>query len=299
MEKKKILKAESSFRRLDLFLSERIPELSRSEIAKLIKEGAVQIDDKIVSKKNIPLEAGNRVEIRIDEKEDYFDSYSPSQALTKLFEDESLLIIDKPAGLMVHPGSGNREETVLDLFMFYYPEVQNITDSERPGIVHRLDKETTGILILAKNDISMIAMQNLFKNRLVKKTYTAIVHGKPRFLNGTIDLPIDRSKKNKTKFTVSTEETAREAITDYTLIQSNETISTIALYPHTGRTHQLRVHMAHQKTPILGDRLYGKRDNESHMYLHASGITFEHPHSGQEISIESTLPSYFKERMAR
>jgi len=297
MEKKKRFKAETSYKRLDLFLSKNITEISRSEIAKLIKDGRVKVNNKIIQKKNIQLETDDTVEIIINEKENFEADYLPSKEFDKLYEDEYLLIINKPAGLTVHPGSGKRRETVMDILLYFYPSVKEIPDTDRPGIVHRLDRDTSGVLILAKDKNTMDLLQNLFKKREISKTYTALIHGKPRFINGIIDLPIDRNKKNKTKFIVSENEEARSALTEYKLIKNYGKISLMKLYPKTGRTHQLRVHTAHQKTPILGDKVYGRKDNEEHMYLHASKITFIHPVTEQDISISAPLPDYFMKKI--
>ncbi len=298
MEKKTKFKAKEYHKRLDVFLTSSITELSRSEISKIISNGKVLINDEIIVKKNHPVEKNDLIEIIIAEKQEFSIDYTPTVELVKLYEDDNMLIIDKPAGITVHPGSGIRKETILDIFMYYYPEIKNIPNSDRPGIVHRLDKDTTGILLLAKNQNTMALLQQDFKNRNIHKTYTAIIHGKPRFINGTIDLPIDRSKKNKTKFTVSEDEGARTAVTDYKLLNNYNKFSILELYPQTGRTHQLRVHMAHQKTPIVGDKTYGKRDNDAHMYLHASKINFTHPITGEELLIRCELPKHFQEKIS-
>jgi 23S rRNA pseudouridine1911/1915/1917 synthase len=297
MEKKAKLKTKTSYKRLDLFLSKKITEISRSEIGKLIKEGKVRVNNEIITKKNTQLEKDETVEIIFDIREDFYKNYSPTLEFNKLYEDEYILIINKPAGLTVHPGSGPRRETVMDILLYNYPNVKKISDTDRPGIVHRLDKDTSGVLILAKDKKTMDLIQAMFKEREISKTYTALIYGKPRFINGIIDLPINRNKKNKTKFTVSEDEDARPALTEYKLIENYGKVSLLELYPKTGRTHQLRVHMAHQKTPILGDKVYGRKDNEEFMYLHATKINFIHPITEEEITITAPLPDYFKEKI--
>ncbi len=297
MEKTVKLKAKLSYKRLDVFLNDIIIELSRSEISKIILNNKVTLNNKIVKKKNIPVEIDDIIEIIIAEKQNFSDNYIPKIELEKLYEDDYFIIINKPSGILVHPGSGRRNETIMDIFHYYYPKTINIPDSDRQGIVHRLDKDTTGILILAKDQNTMQLFQEKFKNREIQKTYTAIVHGKPRFLNGTLDFSIGRSKKSKTKFVVSDDEEARDAITDYSLIKPFEKSALLELYPKTGRTHQLRVHMAHQKTPIIGDITYGKRDNEKNMFLHASKIEFIHPITNEKISVQCPLPIHFKDKI--
>jgi len=297
LEKTVKLKAKSTYKRLDVFLNDSIKELSRSEISKIILNDKVTLNNKLVQKKNIPVEVNDIIEIIILKKKEFSDGYSPKTELIKLYEDDYFIIINKPSGILVHPGSGRRNETIMDIFHYYYPKTINIPDSDRQGIVHRLDKDTTGILILAKDQNTMKLFQEKFKNREIQKTYTAIVHGKPRFLNGTLNFSIGRSKKNKTKFVVSDEEDAKDAITDYSLIEAFKNSAILELYPKTGRTHQLRVHMAHQKTPIIGDITYGKRDNEKNMFLHASKIEFSHPITNENISVQCPLPQHFKDKL--
>jgi 23S rRNA pseudouridine1911/1915/1917 synthase len=168
--------------------------------------------------------------------------------------------------------------------------------TRRPGIVHRLDKETSGILVLAKNDKAMKLTQKLFKNRLVKKTYLALVKGQMRFRNGTIDLPLMRSRRDRKKIMVSlddTDDTAREAITDYSVIWETGQASLVKLSPRTGRTHQLRVHLAHLGNPILGDGKYGQKTSFFRLALHASDLEFEHPISRLVIHAHAPLPALF------
>ncbi len=297
MEKILKFKAKSFYKRLDVFLNESIEELSRSEISKIILDEKVSINGKIAQKKNLPVEEMDKVVIHITKKKPFSEGYIPKIELEKLYEDDHILIINKPSGILVHPGSGIRKETIMDIFLYYYPGIKDIPDTDRPGIVHRLDKDTTGILILAKNQIAMELLQEKFRKREMQKTYTAITHSKPRFLNATIDLSIDKSKKSKTKYVVSDDETARDAITDYSLKESFDKFALLELYPKTGRTHQLRVHMAHQKTPIIGDKTYGKRDEETHMFLHASKMEFIHPITEEEISVSCPLPEHFSEKI--
>ena len=298
MDKTAKFRAKTYFKRLDVFLNEKIDDLSRSEISKIILNEKVSINGEIAKKKNLPVEENDIVKIIIAEKKIFSDNYIPKIELEKLYEDDHILIINKPSGMLVHPGSGIRNETIMDIFLYNYPETKaDIPDSDRPGIVHRLDKDTTGVLILAKDERTMALLQEKFRLREMQKTYTALVHGIPRFLNGTIDLSIGRSRKSKTTFVISDEEDARDAVTDYSIKETFDKCALLELYPKTGRTHQLRVHMASQKTPIIGDITYGKRDNERNMFLHASKIEFIHPITGDEISVECPLPEYFTNKI--
>ncbi|MCK4765928.1 MAG: RluA family pseudouridine synthase [Candidatus Aminicenantes bacterium] len=297
MNKKKLFKAERGYPRLDHFLTESLPGLSRSKIEKLIKEKRVKLNDKLIIKKNKEIVVDDRVEIEFVEP--VKKEYQPSRELSKLFEDEHLLIIDKPPGFSVHPGAGESGETILDIFAYYYPQIKEISESDRPGIVHRLDKETSGVLLLAKDWKTMKALQKQFKRREVKKTYLALVSGKMRFRNGTIDVPIMRSRRDRRKFTTARREEdielAREAVTGFSVLKEFGNFSYVKLFPHTGRTHQLRVHLSYFGNPVLGDRLYGRRESFVRMALHAYAIEFYHPVSGNLIMCDSPPPLIFRD----
>lgn len=301
MTKKKLFKAARGYARLDHFLMESLPGLSRSKIEKLIKESRVKLNDKIICKKNKEILVNDRVEIEFVEPEEKV--YRPSIELKKLFEDERLLIIDKPCGFSVHPGAGESGETILDIFAFYYPQIKEISQSDRPGIVHRLDKETSGVLLLAKDWKTMKALQKQFKRREVDKTYLALVSGQMRFRNGTIDAPIMRSRRDRRKFTAVRREEdielAREAVTDFSVIKEFAGFSYVKLFPHTGRTHQLRVHLSYFGNPILGDRLYGRKESFERLALHAYAIEFYHPVSGNLMMTSSPPPLIFREKIKK
>ena len=292
MKKKITFKARDHYPRIDHFLTAVLDTMSRSQIEKLIANGQVSLNNAVLLRKNREVFPGDRVTVEIETPEAV--AYVPSQSLVKLFEDEWLLVIDKPAGLVVHPGAGEKQETVLDLFRFYYPQINEMADQERPGIVHRLDKDTSGILILAKTEEAQQRMQALFQEREMQKTYLALVKGHMRFRNGTIDLPLARSQKNRARFEVPKEDRAdqREAITDFSVIRAFDKFTFVRLTPHTGRTHQLRVHMAHFGNPVLGDILYGNRKDPGfhRLALHAFRIEFIHPFSGESVRVTSPLP---------
>lgn len=283
---------------MDHFLNESLPGISRSKIEKLIKGNRVTLNNQTVTRKNSEIVAGDIVDIEFpqpDKKE-----YTPSFELKKLFEDQYLLIIDKPAGVSVHKGAGEQQETILDVFGYFYPGIMEIEGTDRPGIVHRLDKETSGILILAKDTISMKRLQKQFKQREIKKTYLALVSGRMRYRSGTIDAPIVRSPRNRTRYIVTDwdhklAENAREAITNYFVIREYQNFSFVRLMPRTGRTHQLRVHLSHHGSPILGDRVYGKGTTFERLALHAYGIEFFHPITGHVIMSYSPFPFLFRE----
>ncbi len=302
MNIKKRFKANKSYARLDHFLNESLPDISRTQIGKLIKDNRVSLNDKPVARKNTEILVGDEVEIEIPQPE--VKEYTPSFELKKLFEDDHILIIDKPAGVSVHVGAGEYQETILDVFGFHYPQIGEIEDTDRPGIVHRLDKDTSGILLLAKDTRSMRRLQKQFKRRDVKKTYLALVSGGVRFRSGTVDAPIVRSPRNRTRFIVidrehELAEGAREAVTEYSVVREYGDFSFVRLIPHTGRTHQLRVHFSHLGNPILGDRVYGKESSFERLALHAYSIEFRHPITDHSIMSFSPFPSVFRDFLKR
>jgi 23S rRNA pseudouridine1911/1915/1917 synthase len=305
--KKKILyRARSAYPRLDHFLADVLEGFSRSRVEKLISYGHVTIDGRGAARKSEAVPAGAVAEIEIDTGDEQVRS-EPPPPLIKLFEDEWLLVIDKPAGMTVHPGAGETGPTVLDLFRFYYPQISEMSGSERPGIVHRLDKDTSGVLLLAKDEKTMGLLQRQFAERDVQKTYLALVCGAMRFLNGTIDLPLLRDPRRPTRFIarrrVGGEAAAREAVTDYSVVLQRPAFSLLRVQPRTGRTHQIRVHLAAQGNPVLGDAWYGRRGQNGPAYpglaLHASTLAFTHPHSGLRIKTGSPMPAVMRQFLRR
>lgn len=301
---KKIIKAQKNYKRIDHLLKESFPDKSRSEIEQLIKNQKVKLNNMIILKKSQEIFENDTIEIFSDEskKKSYYSSssYHPSFKLTKIFEDDHLLIIDKPFRIAVHPGAGKSEETILDIFRFFYPNIQNIKNTDRPGIVHRIDKDTSGILILAKDEITMKKMQKKFKNREIKKTYLALVSGRMRYKNGTIDAPLTRHLRKRTKYTISHLENSpksREAITTYSVLFAFENFSLVRLFPLTGRTHQIRVHLSHHGNPVLGDTIYGQSTNFQRLALHAYAVEFFHPITENHITSTTPLPRIFRDFM--
>ncbi len=292
-------KAGEHWERLDHFLTAYLQDLSRSRVEKLIQNGRVKVNGAVETKKSREIFAGDLVAVEQEIEETA--AYTPSQRLKKLFEDEWLLVIDKPAGLVVHPGAGEKRETVLDIFRHEYPAIGAMAGSERPGIVHRLDKDTSGVLILAKSEEAVRRMQELFQEREMSKTYLALVSGHLRFRNGTIDRPLARSLRHRARFEVAGEdrEDRRDAVTDFSVVREFEKFSFVRLMPRTGRTHQLRVHLAHFGNPVLGDILYGKSRGRDfpRLALHAFRIEFTHPFSGNGIKITSPLPADLRRYM--
>jgi len=293
VKKRILLKVDRHHPRIDLFLHQALGNVSRARIEKMIDNGRVWLNGRPVLRKNQKVFASDRIEVDPNEPEPI--AYRPSQPLTKLFEDRWLLAIDKPAGLAVHPGSGPAQETVLDIFRFHYPQITAMSEKEHPGLVHRLDKDTSGILLLAKDERSMLRLQKQFRLRRVRKTYLALVAGRPHHRYGTIDLPIARHQTHRTRFQVVAEgerPNQRDAVTEFEVVFQFPEIALMKLFPRTGRTHQLRVHLAHTGHPVLGDPLYGpkRKIRFPRLALHAYELKFRHPQTDIEIQIYSPLP---------
>jgi 23S rRNA pseudouridine1911/1915/1917 synthase len=269
---------------------------SRSQIERWIKNKKVALNGSVILRKNHKICPGDTVVI------DTFQSQEkvilPEPPLEKLFEDEHLLIIDKPAGITVHPGAGERNQTILDRLLFEYPQLKAIPDTDRPGIVHRLDKGTSGVLVLAKSLQCQKRLQKAFRNRQIKKIYQALVKGSVRLRIGTLDKPLMRNPRHRIKFMVDEQginPQAREALTHYRVLFSSSRYSWLKLFPETGRTHQIRVHLAAAGHPVLGDHLYGDRRSFSRLALHAYSLTFQHPLTGHIITSTAPLPPLFRQ----
>lgn len=284
--------------RLDVFLSHTFPHESRSYLQTLIKEGEVTLQGK-TARCGEKIASGNLIVVHKKEKKMLAKAFPEDIALTVLYEDQDLIIIDKPAGMVVHVAKDHEQGTLVNALLHRWTQDKELSSgsaSYRPGIVHRLDKETSGCIIVAKNDQTHASLSKSFSERTIKKTYLAIVSGKPRQRKGTIILSIGRHPIARMKMTERRPPAGREAITDYEVLSSSETESLLACFPHTGRMHQIRVHLQHLGHPIIGDHLYGKRTTESRHLLHAWKIEFIHPSTGLLIQCEAPLPKDFKNR---
>ncbi len=280
--------------RLDNFIKQEF-NLKSSEIEKLFKNNLVLLNNKKPKKKGIKIKKNDVVEIEILEQEEI--KIPNTLKLEKLYEDEHIMVIDKPEGIAVHHGAGKKDITILDIFLKKYPEVNENIISERKGIVHRLDKETSGVLILAKDERSLKRLQKSFKRREVEKKYYAIVNGSPRFKYNSINKPIKRNYKNRTKFEIGEEddEKSKEALTYYHVLITRNNFSLLRVEPKTGRTHQIRVHLLYLGNPIIGDKIYSqdKKSEFERMYLHAYSIKFLHPITKNTICVYSPIPESF------
>ena len=276
--------AEKAGDRLDNFLAEKLG-MSRSQVKRAVDEGRVAVNgDKV--KAGYKLQAED--EISFEEEAPYV--LEPKDvAFNVLYEDEHLACIDKPYGLVVHPGAGREEETLVHGLMNRFDHLAKGSDPLRPGIVHRLDKDTSGVMVVAKTDAAYEGLVEAFQNRQVEKIYYAICRGVLREA-GTIDSPIGRDPKNRIRMAAGVHP-SKEALTDYTPVLAFRDSTLLCVALHTGRTHQIRVHMASIGHALLGDPLYGaKNDKEKQLLLHSHHLAFTHPITGEAVAVSSKLP---------
>jgi len=276
--------------RLDRHLGDLLPEFSRVRIQTFIREGFVLVNG-LPARPSQTLRPGDRIETAFPEEVAPAVALAQDIPLDILHEDAAVLVLNKPAGLVVHPGAGNADGTLVNALLHHCAGLSVIGGEERPGIVHRLDKETSGCLVIAKSDAAHRSLSEQFANRLVRKTYLALVEGVPRMPHGKIDAPIRRHAVHRQKMAVN--ERGREALTQYRVLASSEGKTLVECHPHTGRTHQIRVHLKHLGHPVVGDPLYGRRGNHERHFLHAWKLAFTHPESGKPMDFCAPLPVEF------
>ena len=295
-----ILYADIPGERLDAFLARCAENLSRSAAQKLIEEGAVTRNGK-PGKKNDKLNPGDAIEYEIPEAKPV-DIVPRSMPLDIVYEDEDLLVINKPKGLVVHPAAGHQDDTLVNGLMHALGEdLSGINGELRPGIVHRIDKDTSGLLAVAKNDYAHIMLASQLKDHSMARTYEAIVCGSFREDSGTVDAPIGRHPSDRKKMCV-TERNSKHAVTHWEVVARYRGYTHIRCKLETGRTHQIRVHMAHIGHPILGDLIYGRKKPElgqDSQCLHAGALCFSHPRDGRPVMVFAELPQYFKDVIAK
>jgi len=282
------LTADHAGERLDAFLARCLPELSRTHLKRLIESGFVTIDGR-VPKASEKTQAGLEVTVKVPPPEEL--SLEPEAIpLTIVYQDGDLIVVDKPAGLTVHPAPGHPSGTLVNALLAACPDLQGISGTLRPGIVHRLDKDTSGLLVVAKNDRAMRSLQSQLTERSVHKTYLALVHGVPKPREGQIEAPIGRSTRNRKKMAVV--DNGRESTTRYRVREELPGgLALLEVEPVTGRTHQIRVHLAAIGHPVFGDPLYGRTSELlGRQFLHAWKLAFRMPVGGREVEFESPLP---------
>ncbi len=292
--------------RLDRFLARELPEFSRVRIQSFIRDQFVLLNGKAARPREI-LRKGDLVLLSVPKADAILAPGTDNSSnvvgttqlkLSILFEDADLIVIDKPAGISVHRGAGHNSATLVDMLLAHCTDLSGIGGAGRPGIVHRLDKQTTGCLVVAKNDPTHLHLARQFAARTVEKRYLALVAGKVRRNAGTIDAAIARHRVHRTKMAVA-REGGREARTDFRVIRSSAEASLVECRLHSGRTHQIRVHLQHLGHPILGDTVYaGRRAGKfPRQMLHAWKLGFDHPGTGARLHFEAPLPEDFEAAM--
>jgi 23S rRNA pseudouridine1911/1915/1917 synthase len=276
--------------RFDKYVAENCPELSRTQAQKLIAEGHVTVND-VVARAGLKLSTGDRIKVSIPPEE-------PGTLLPEsipfgiLYEDGDVLVIDKPAGLPVHPAPGHPGHTLVNGLLAYLSTLPDTGDALRPGIVHRLDMDTSGVMLVAKNRVAHAHLAEQFKSRSVTKVYLALVRGRLSPENGAIEAPIGRDPRNRKRMAVVTEHRGRPARTGYHVVRYTDSYTLLEVAPETGRTHQIRVHLAAIGHPVVGDTTYGVSSQHlSRQFLHSSRLGFHLPGTGEHVEFESELPA--------
>jgi len=273
--------------RLDRYVSEQCPELSRTHAQRLITDGYITVNDHM-AKASLKLSTGDRLKVAIPPTAP--SPLSPEAIpLNIIYEDNDLLAVDKPAGLTVHPAPGHPGHTLVNAVLSHFPGLADISDSLRPGVVHRLDKDTSGVMLVAKNRTSQQNLSDQFKAHSVVKAYLVLVRGRLTPEQGIIEAPMGRDPRNRKKMAVVSE--GREARTEYRVIKYLGNYTLLEVMPETGRTHQIRVHLSAIGYPVVGDSVYGvKSPYLSRQFLHASRLGFKHPSTDEYVEFTSDLP---------
>lgn len=278
--------------RLDKFLVSRLPEFSRARLQGLIADGFVLVDGEPAKKSGQPLDPGTKVEVRIPPP-------VPSGLIPEnipldiIFENDDLLVVNKPAGMVVHPAAGHDSGTLVHAVLGYDPGIEGIGGEERPGVVHRLDKETSGLILLAKNDNAHHWLQDQFRLRQVEKTYLALVDGAPPTPTGRVEAAIGRDPSHRKQMAVLPPGKGRESVSEYKTLEKFAHHTLLEFRPHTGRTHQIRLHCAFIGCPIVGDKVYGRKSPTLEIkrhFLHAAKLKIILPGEKQARIFEAPLP---------
>lgn len=277
--------------RLDKYVSEKCPELSRTQAQKLIDGGFITVNGNIV-KQGLKLNTGDKVKITIPPPPP--SPLTPEAIPLKIiYEDNDVLVLDKPAGMTVHPAPGNPSHTLVNAILAHFPHLADIGDSLRPGIVHRLDKDTSGIIVIAKNSRAQMNLTEQFASRTVSKTYITLVKGNLTPESGIIEAPLGRDPSDRQRMAVVSR--GREARTEYRVLQYIGDCTLLEIKPETGRTHQIRVHLSAIGFPVVGDSTYGvKSPYLNRQFLHACKLGFKLPSSGEWLEFTSELPEDLK-----
>ena len=281
--------------RIDSFLANIDEKYSRARAQKLLKDGKILVNDSAV-KGSYKVKAGDKITVIIDKPKET-DLKAEEIPLDVIYEDDDIIVVNKAKGMVVHPGNGNPDGTLVNAVLAHCKgNLSGVGGELRPGIVHRIDKDTSGLLIVAKNDEAHVNMSEEIKNHEVTKIYTALVKGVIAENKATINMPIARSQNDRKKMAVS--EDGKEAVTHFEVIKRYDKYTLLKVKIDTGRTHQIRVHMAQIGYPVVGDEVYSNGKNEFGVHgqmLHSTILEFKHPVTGKEMHLEAPLPKYFKD----
>jgi len=292
--------AKDAGKRLDQILAAALPDCSRARAQKLIEAGAVQIDGRAAGKSGRPAE-GAQVMVLLPEAQEP-KAVAQAIPLDIRYEDGDLLAVNKPRGMVVHPAPGNPDATLVNALLYHCKgNLSGINGVLRPGILHRIDKDTSGLLLVAKNDFAHNALALQIQQHSLLREYRGVVYGNMKQPSGMVNAPIGRSQKDRKKMCVTTEH-AREAVTNYEVLREYSGFSYLKLRLETGRTHQIRVHMAYLGHPVAGDPVYGPKKDTTGLNgqcLHAGLLGFQHPRSGERLRVEAELPDYFQAFLER
>jgi len=281
-------------KRLDVFLSDKIKDLTRSQFQRLIDRKKVRVNGEF-KKSSYKMRERDRVEVE-------FELPEPARiqaediALEVIHSDQDVIVINKPSGMVVHPGAGIRQGTLVNAMLFHFPEIRKIGPEQRPGIVHRLDKEASGVMVVARSERAYLELARQFKNREVDKVYLGLVWGKMKDVEGKIDWPIGRHPKYGQRVSIKTKK-PREAETRFRVLREFQETTLLEIKPVTGRTHQIRVHLSASGHPLLGDGRYGQRKSRfkyPRLFLHAHRLAFIHPGTGRRVEFFAPLPEDLK-----
>lgn len=289
-----VLQVDQFAPRLDHYLAQAFPQLSRSQIKKLIQQKQVLLGNRPV-KPSSPVQPGDTVTLHLPPPES--DTLQPEPMLLDIiYEDDDLIVVNKVAGVVVHPGHGHRSGTLVNGLLDRYPDLTAMTQADadstrRPGIVHRLDQDTSGLIVVARTPEALRHLRRQFKSRMVEKGYLALVEGHPKTTEGVIDVPLGRDPRQRQKFAPHQE--GKSARTYFRVAKQFSQYTLLEINLETGRTHQIRVHLSWLKCPVVGDTVYGKKKNRlglARQFLHAWRLSFQHPRSGEVVHFEAPLP---------